>query len=698
MDELSYDGAHGGDEKMAAAEEIDRLLAEETRRIQDDDSNKTQLLEDEGIMLGRSSDAAHFVTSDATEPAHAEGELEESVPVAKPRTGPAHLAPRDEDATVLMVAREEKAAEEEQVISDSEVDAPLEFEPEPEPEPEPEVESEPITEPAFDPTVPGVIPVDPTVLRPMARQSGDEYLVVRNTRDYDHDAQSVNVVAGAGNFETIVDHSSRSRRDIRRDPYARSSRAGKVPGEGNSRSKLRPLLAILVIALVLGGGAAVLAYGMELWGGKAVPYVVGESQTTAEERIAEKGLVAEVVAEPADDAIGKVLEQDPESGTRIPEGDKVVITVATNRTMPDVVGMSQADAEKALEAAGAEHIDIVNKPSSEAEGSVLVQEPEAGAAFVSRGTITLTVATPFTVPDVVGKKESDAVDLIKQEGLNPEVTYVVSKDATVRTVVSTSPAAGEIISEGGTVVVNVSTPYPTDIHHLAEFFDHSSQDVDTYLLSRGFAFDKGGIDSLGNAVQIYTSTDQGTITFSSQPYLRWLNLPSEGSSNVLSTGAPIAGVRLECPTSIIPEGFKRKSLAQLAKSCGFKDMSETCSHNRMTLPAGAPAITAKFACGSGRMGDLVWTVLVVGSGSQRRAVATCAKRDLYSSSELAPFGGSLARYMAYQEVYLSPEYQVKIEKKDEKKDDKQDDKEGEKKDDESSGTEDASSEGDNQHD
>ena len=70
------------------------------------------------------------------------------------------------------------------------------------------------------------------------------------------------------------------------------------------------------------------------------------------------------------------------------------------------------------------------------------------------------------------------------------------------------------------------------------------------------------------------------------------------------------------------------------------------------------------------MGNLYWTVLVVNG----RAVATCARKDIYSSADLQPFGGSVCRFMAYQEVYLSSEYQYKEVKKTEKKSDKKDDK------------------------
>lgn len=521
----------------------------------------------------------------------------------------------------------------------------------------------------------------PTMVRPRPDAASvplvdEEHFVVRNTRDYDHDAQSTNTVRDPQNFATL--HERQSSRELRRDPYARSKRRGTVPGEGNSRSKLRPFLAILLVAAVLGGGAAVVTYGMELWGGRAVPYVLGSSQGNAEEKLAEKGLVARVEAEPADDAIGKVLAQDPEAGTRVPEGSEVTLTVATNRTIPEVVGMSEQEARDVLAKAGAERVKTQTRPSTEAEGTVIAVSPEAGAPFVSRSEIVLTVAGPYRVPDVIGQKETDAVDALKDAGLSADVSYVTS-DKTVRTVVETSPAAGEIIAEGGTVSVKVSSPYPTSVLHVAEYFSHSSQDIDTYLQKEGLKFEDGIIDTLGNAVALYTSSEKGKVTFSSQPHKRSFSLPKEGTSNVLATGAPIAGVRLDLPSSEVVGTASRETVEAVAGNCSLGELKDFCDNTTIKLPAGTKQITATFACGSGETDDLVWTVLVVSNGGSTRAAVTCAKKSLYGSSDLAQFGGSACQYAAYEEVYLSSEYQVQ-EKKDDKKDEKKDDKKDEKSD------------------
>lgn len=541
-----------------------------------------------------------------------------------------------------------------------------------------------VDEPNDGETIVDLVPVEPTMLRPVPQEVEEQHFVVRNTRDYDHDAQSINLASNPENFDTLTPE--KSRRDIRRDPYARGSRKGDAPGEGNSRSKLRPLLALFLVALILVGGGSVLTYGLELWGGKSVPNVVGETQANAEYMLTEKGLAAHVEAEPADDAIGRVLSQEPSSGVRLPEGSEVTIVVATNRTMPDVVGLSELEAKQLLTDSGAELIEVKTEASSEAEGTVIAVKPEVGQPFVSRGTVTLTVAAPFTVPDVVGKKESDAVDELKNAGFAAEVSYIASSE-TVRTVVETSPAAGETIEEGGTVQVKVSSPYPSDLYHLVEYFGHSSQDLNEYLLKQGFSFDQGFIDAYGNALATYKSGDKGNVTFSSQPYVRSLSLPKEGSSNVLSTGVPIAGVRIDLPGGMCPGGFERADLDALAGICGFEGSMDVVDSKTMATPSGYAKTTADFICGSGKDGDLVWTICIIGSGSPRNASVTCAKESLYQTTDvaadMAKLGNSVAQYVAFQEAYKTSEYAPVQEKKsdnkkdDNKKDDKSDDKDQE---------------------
>lgn len=650
MDELPVNGASGAEElrddaQLNVSDEVARMLAEETRRIQADTSGRTQLLEDETILLGDQPPVDLPLDADIpewNEPVEGEG-------AAAPADGvPAEALDLDDP---------------EDLAEQDDAEAQLAEEP-------PAQTSAAGTLPG---EVPGVIPLDETMLRPMAVQSGEEHYVVRNTRDYDHDAQSVNVVAAAENFETITEQQSRRsrRRDRRRDPYARSEHNGRVPGEGNSRSKLRPLLAMFIVALVLGGGAAVASYGMEMWGGKVVPSLMGASQESAEARLRDKGLVPHVEAVPADDAIGKVMSQEPAAGARVAEGGEVTIVVATNRVVPDIVGMYEDEAVATLREAGANNIVSKEVPSDQPDGMVIEVSPAPGEAFVSRGEVVVSVAGWYHVPDVIGKKENDALEILQAEGLQGEISYIVSTE-TVRTVVETEPAAGEPVSSTTPVQVRVSTPYPTDLHHLLEFFDHSSQDDDTFLEREGFTLEAGRLDSNGNAEARYTSSDKGTLTFSTQPYLSTFSVPQDKSVNALESGAPIAGIRYECPSDIVPKGRDRDDVEHLAELCGLSGLYEVKDNTNSKVHA-----TAKYVCASGESNQIVWTVFITGEGEHNRAVVICGKKGIYSSSDLAKHNNSVSEFIIHQELNQTSSTQSsqgdnKQGQTDDKKDDKSD--------------------------
>ena len=645
MDDLPVNGAPQAepiwDTSVSAADEVARMLAEETRRIQGDTSGETQLIQDETILLGDfTTTGTAYDDADRTELAPAVAEND--------------VTNEDEPLTQQMSYDVDDLLED--VTSDDE-DIPRQT-------------SAAGTLPG---SVPGVIPIDETVVRPMAVQSGDEHFVVRNTRDYDHDAQSVNVVAATENFDTITEPEGRrgKRRERKRDPYAHSAKEGRVPGEGNSRSKLRPLLAMFIIALVLGGGAAVASYGMEMWGGKTVPNLVGDSQEAAEAHLRDKGLVPHVEALPADEAIGKVIEQKPDAGTRIPEGDEVTIVIATNRTMPDVVGMSEEEALAVLREAGAENVISREVPSDETLGMVLEVSPAAGEAFVSHGEVVLSIAGWYHVPDVVGKKEQDALDEIEAAGLQGEIHYIVSSE-TVRTVVETEPAAGEPVSSDTVVQVRVSTPYPTDIYHLSEYFQHSSQDIDSFLEREEFRFDAGHLDGDENAVVRYLSDEKGTLTFSSRPLVKGLSIPQDKSSNVLSTGAPFAGIRLDGPKSLAPQGRDAAAVEGLAGDLGLTgiyDKTDNANANASVKQQDSAAhISVPYACAVGRMDGLVWTILVAGTGDASQVVVTCGKEGIYTSIDLGGYNNSLARYVVVQELGQQATNQNQNKNNNEKKD------------------------------
>jgi beta-lactam-binding protein with PASTA domain len=78
---------------------------------------------------------------------------------------------------------------------------------------------------------------------------------------------------------------------------------------------------------------------------------------------------------------GTVLEQDPPAGQRDIEGTAVMLTLSAGQQMiavPQILGMTQADAQTALESSGFDLGQVTQRPSSEPRGQVIASNPAPG--------------------------------------------------------------------------------------------------------------------------------------------------------------------------------------------------------------------------------------------------------------------------------------------------------------------------------
>jgi eukaryotic-like serine/threonine-protein kinase len=99
-------------------------------------------------------------------------------------------------------------------------------------------------------------------------------------------------------------------------------------------------------------------------------------------------------------------------------------------------------------------------PSDEPEGTVVAQNPSAGAEAEQGSEVRLNVAQappePAVVPDVVGQAAANAAQAFAGEGLRVALRYVPSNEQP-GTVVAQAREAGTELERGQTVQVNVST-------------------------------------------------------------------------------------------------------------------------------------------------------------------------------------------------------------------------------------------------
>src|SRR5919197_6334634 len=95
-------------------------------------------------------------------------------------------------------------------------------------------------------------------------------------------------------------------------------------------------------------------------------------------------------------------------------------------TVPRVIGEQQAAAVDRLNRAGLKS-RILSGTSTAAAGTGFAEDPPAGATVTRGSTITLSVssAETVTVPNVVGKKASAAVPILRRRGLAVQTSSVI---------------------------------------------------------------------------------------------------------------------------------------------------------------------------------------------------------------------------------------------------------------------------------
>ena len=132
----------------------------------------------------------------------------------------------------------------------------------------------------------------------------------------------------------------------------------------------------------------------------AVPKVVGQALEDAQAELASAGFTVSVTRrEDATAEPGTVLTQTPAAGTSAAEGSSVALVVArapAEKTVPSVIGSSEAAARSDLQAAGFKVRTVtedVDDPTQ--DGLVTAQSPQGKAA--AGATVTITIGT-FNAP------------------------------------------------------------------------------------------------------------------------------------------------------------------------------------------------------------------------------------------------------------------------------------------------------------
>ncbi|GAA2141106.1 Stk1 family PASTA domain-containing Ser/Thr kinase [Nocardioides koreensis] len=125
-----------------------------------------------------------------------------------------------------------------------------------------------------------------------------------------------------------------------------------------------------------------------------VPSVVGQDKDTAATTLRNAKLKVTLKQTPSDEPAGQVLTTDPAGGASVPQGSTVTVSFSDGpEQIPDVVGMQQKQAEKAIRDAGFQPDVLESSSTTEPKGTVIKQSPQAGQTADQGSTVTILVSS-----------------------------------------------------------------------------------------------------------------------------------------------------------------------------------------------------------------------------------------------------------------------------------------------------------------
>ena len=309
--------------------------------------------------------------------------------------------------------------------------------------------------------------------------SQDELNRMKNRQNYDDDYDD----DYEDDYDDDYDDYDDDYDDRRKDRYDDRRKKNEVNKDTKKIMKILMVVAGVVIALLImflvGNAVGVFKGGKGTTTQQTdsemvkVPDVTGKTYEEAQKELNKYDLGIHKSTAPSDTvAKGKIISQDPADGKKVKKHTTVNVVISSGEeakmtTIPSVVGMSEADAEKALQAKNlvVKKGDPVYSDDVE-QGEVVSVSPSEGAEVKEGTTVTLVISKgnqPATVPKLTGKSQSDAEAALSQAGLSGNATedysdtveegYIISQDTDAGKEVSKGTTIGYVVSKGPKMTV-----------------------------------------------------------------------------------------------------------------------------------------------------------------------------------------------------------------------------------------------------
>jgi len=236
-----------------------------------------------------------------------------------------------------------------------------------------------------------------------------------------------------------------------------------------------------------------------------------------------------------------------------------IVKASHSATVPNVVGMTQTNAQAAIKAVNLTVGTVTTASSTTVPaGGIISQTPVAGSTATQGSSVNLIVSSgpaTVTVPNVVGKTQTDAQTALGTANLTVgTVTTASSTTVAAGTVIGQNPAAGTTTLAGTAVALVVSSGPPPLI--VPDVTGITQQAASTTLTAKGLTL--GSVTSVNSATAIV-----GTV-MSQNPAAGTTAVSGAAVSIIISLG-PAAN------TNIVPKvtGLTQSSAATAITTAGL---------------------------------------------------------------------------------------------------------------------------------
>lgn len=196
----------------------------------------------------------------------------------------------------------------------------------------------------------------------------------------------------------------------------------------------------------------------------SVPKVEGMTQEEAVKKLESLGLKVEISQSLDSKAeLGKVIKQTPVENAKVKKGRTITLVVGGNSEkikVPSLLGLSIKEAENALTKSNLALGNVVKGlDSTKPAGVILAQDTRAGDLVNKKSLIHVTINQEgsISMPDMRGKDQGDAVNILRNLGLDVTISEQSNSNQKNNSVISQTPDPATVMVNGGKVQLTVAT-------------------------------------------------------------------------------------------------------------------------------------------------------------------------------------------------------------------------------------------------